>query len=96
MATMDVLPIHNLNRYLPVILVVMCAITALNLWGKLLNCCSNPRYRFSSDDIIVAERRENQKLAGAATCLWCLSGLQGRLLVRKEADALSKGFSIAE
>ncbi|GFH18853.1 uncharacterized protein HaLaN_15720, partial [Haematococcus lacustris] len=78
MATMDVLPIHNLNRYLPVILVVMCAITALNLWGKLLNCCSNPRYRFSSDDVDDAYTEK------------------GRLLVRKEADALSKGFSIAE
>jgi len=31
--------------------VVMCAITALNMWDRLLHCCTSPRYRFTVDDV---------------------------------------------
>eukprot|EP00967_Tisochrysis_lutea_P114148 scaffold181704_cov24-Tisochrysis_lutea.AAC.1 len=64
MSSMDVLPVSNFNTYLPVALcasghrlpmrmpyVAMCAITAFNMWDKLLQCCTSPRYRFTVDDV---------------------------------------------
>lgn len=38
--------------------VVMCAITALNMWDKLLNCCTSSRFRFTATDDVDDEYTE--------------------------------------
>ncbi|KAI8462677.1 MAG: LMBR1-like membrane protein-domain-containing protein [Monoraphidium minutum] len=52
MGTMDVLPVlgQHLNVYLPLLLVVHCAVTYLRLWDRLTAKCVSSKYRFTSDD----------------------------------------------
>lgn len=41
----------NLNLYLPVVLVVHCAMVALGIWDRLLNLCTSSRFKFSTHDV---------------------------------------------
>ncbi|GLC39990.1 hypothetical protein PLESTB_000120900 [Pleodorina starrii] len=41
---------QHLNTYLPLILVVECVITALNLWDRIMGLCVSSKYKFSNDD----------------------------------------------
>lgn len=52
MASMaDINKVFNINTYLPVILVVHCAMVALGIWERLFNMCVSEKFRFSTDDI---------------------------------------------
>ncbi|PNW77818.1 hypothetical protein CHLRE_10g453100v5 [Chlamydomonas reinhardtii] len=41
---------QHLNTYLPLILVVECGITLLNLWDRIMGICVSSKYKFSNDD----------------------------------------------
>ena len=41
----------NLNMYLPVVLVVHCAMVALGIWDRLFNMCVSSRFKFSTHDV---------------------------------------------
>ncbi|KAG2481922.1 hypothetical protein HYH03_019121 [Edaphochlamys debaryana] len=48
----------HLNTYLPLILVVECAITFFNLWDKIMGICVSSKYKFSNDDDVDDEYTE--------------------------------------
>ncbi|GIL77008.1 hypothetical protein Vretimale_3267 [Volvox reticuliferus] len=60
MGSMDVPNVlrQHLNTYLPLILVVECAITALNLWDRIMGLCVSSKYKFSNDDDVDDEYTE--------------------------------------
>lgn len=60
MGSMDVPPVlsKHLNTWLPLILVVECLITALNLWDKIMGMCVSSKYKFSNDDDVDDEYTE--------------------------------------
>ncbi|EFJ41548.1 hypothetical protein VOLCADRAFT_98436 [Volvox carteri f. nagariensis] len=49
---------QHLNTYLPLILVVECVITALNLWDRIMGLCVSSKYKFSNDDDVDDEYTE--------------------------------------
>ncbi|GIL58629.1 hypothetical protein Vafri_13639 [Volvox africanus] len=60
MGSMDVPNVlrQHLNTYLPLILVVECIITALNLWDRIMGLCVSSKYKFSNDDDVDDEYTE--------------------------------------
>jgi hypothetical protein len=50
MGSMGVVPVigQHLNVYLPLLLVVHCALTYLRLWDRLLASCASSKYRFTT------------------------------------------------
>ncbi len=50
---MAVLPVlgKHLNMYLPLLLVLHCALIALGLWDRMAGACVSSKYRFSEDDV---------------------------------------------
>ncbi|GFR49399.1 hypothetical protein Agub_g11451 [Astrephomene gubernaculifera] len=53
---------QHLNTYLPLILVVECAITALNLWDRIMGICVSSKYKFSNDDDVDDTYTEKGRL----------------------------------
>ena len=54
----------NLNLYLPVVLVVHCAMVALGIWDRLLNLCTSSRFKFSTHDV---DDEYTEKVSGYVT-----------------------------
>eukprot|EP00878_Enallax_costatus_P015761 GHUV01016516.1.p1 GENE.GHUV01016516.1~~GHUV01016516.1.p1 ORF type:complete len:615 (+),score=178.39 GHUV01016516.1:1103-2947(+) len=80
MGTMGVLPVlgQHLNTYLPLLLVVHCALIYFNMWERLAGACVGNKFKFSNDDV---DDQYTEK---------------GRILIRKEGEALANGMRIGE
>lgn len=51
MANVSAFKYLNINTYLPVLLVLHCAMVAFGVWDRLANMFVSPRFRFSTDDV---------------------------------------------
>ena len=51
--------------------IVICSITALSLWDRLLDCCTSQKFRFSSDDVedIYTEKVRGDELYAPRSCM---------------------------
>ena len=67
MADMSMFKYIKINTYLPVVLVVHCAMVAFGIWDRLLGMCMSSRFKFTTDDI-DDEYTEKVRRAGGRWC----------------------------